>query len=124
MDFTPDPDLDALFAGGAEELVLMAREQYGLQLDYTDASVESVEALADLCYRTRPDEPSDEASFERTLAAISNDLGGYVGEVFRRNHAVLADWSCAQPASKRARGQPLALLPDDCRCRTRRRHVK
>jgi hypothetical protein len=73
-------------------LVEVARTRHNIALDWSDGSVEQIESLADVYWRTRPQSPPDPAAVQRMLVGIANDLGGYVGEVFRRNHGGEWGW--------------------------------
>jgi hypothetical protein len=87
MSFTEDALVAELLVGCAEELVAEAADRHGMTLDYSDDSVALVEKIAGLYYDARPLTPPDPDAFDLKLRALANDLGGYVGEVFRRNHA-------------------------------------
>jgi hypothetical protein len=86
MTFEADATVAQRFAECADELVDVARDTHHITLDFSDASVELVEEIADRYFRTRPIAPPDLAAFDQMLRGIANDIGGYVGEVFRRNH--------------------------------------
>ena len=69
-------------------------QRHNVTLDWSDASVERVETLADLFWSTRPRPklPWSRAAHRRELAGVANDLGAYIGEVFIRNHGGSWGW--------------------------------
>ena len=70
----------------ALEAIDFARAHYSKRLDWTDDSVQSIEAIAGHLHETLPDPPPS----EKEILALATMLGSYVGEVFRRNHG--ATW--------------------------------
>lgn len=91
MTFVPDPEVANVLAGCAAEMVKVARDRHSIDLDYSDASAEAVEGIAERFWQSRPTGPSDPAT-ERIIVGVSNDLGGYLGETFRRNHGGEWGW--------------------------------
>ena len=79
----------------SEDAVDFANLKFGMTLDFSSESIEKVEQIADTLYQARPRGflarifrrgPSD-ADVEQ----ICKMLGGYIGEVFRRNKG--GDWA-------------------------------
>ncbi len=84
--FIPDTKQADIGAEDAEALVDFAMRKFEIELDYSDASIEQVEIIAAAFYQSLkesgfPEEPLKNASYM---------LGGYIGEVIRRNHG--AEW--------------------------------
>ena len=70
----------------ANEMVQFATAELGLKLDWSDASIEQIEALAAELHGDYRREHAAFGDIERLVQL----LGSYVGEVFRRNHS--GDW--------------------------------
>ncbi len=86
----------------ARDLVLFARSELELKLDWTDASVRAVEELAGSLHadvRRRRAPPWE-------VAPLVEMIGSYVGEVLRRNHG--AEWGWVTVNGKRVLGLKLA----------------
>ena len=79
----------------SEDAVDFARQNFGVALDFSYASIEQVEAIADRLYRTIPHsfmaKLFRKVPSEADLDQICKMLGGYIGEVFRR--AKGGDWA-------------------------------
>ena len=87
-------NLNEIMAAFAEDAVPYARHHFGIELDYSVASIERVEEIAASLHATRPRgflarllrrEPSP-----RQVEILCRMLGGYLGEVFRRVRG--GDW--------------------------------
>lgn len=87
---TETPTVTDMMAAYAEDAVNLARVNFGVTLDYSEASIETVEACLAKLYDTRPKgffrklfRRGPTADEIRTVAMM---FGGYIGEVFRRHH--------------------------------------
>jgi hypothetical protein len=83
------PNVDDMMAAYATDGVEYAANTHGVELDYSEASVERVEALLAKLFDSRPKGfvgrllgkgPSPEQ-----IDLLAKAIGGYVGEVMRRN---------------------------------------
>jgi hypothetical protein len=84
--FTPDAQLGKAAEGLALDAVDVARESFGVTLDWTDGSILQVEKVLDRMYRKRAAEhPQPDV-----VARVVRSFGSYIGEVYRRNHG--ASW--------------------------------
>lgn len=94
----------------AEDAVNMARVNFGATLDYSEASIETVEACLAKLYDTRPKglfgklfRRGPTADEIQTAALL---FGGYIGELFWRHHG--GEWLLASvPGS----AEPIVTLP-------------
>ncbi|HMM77859.1 MAG TPA: DUF3806 domain-containing protein [Gammaproteobacteria bacterium] len=80
------------------DLVLFARSELELELDWSDASVRAVEELAGSLHadvRRRRAAPEE-------VAPLVTMIGSYLGEVLRRNHG--ADWGWVSVNGRRVLG--------------------
>jgi hypothetical protein len=84
--FTPDANVATEAGLGAEVFVKLARDLFSVELDYSDASIERVEQIAQNIQKTSRDRPPSNESVMR----LSYAMGGYIGETLRRNHE--AEW--------------------------------
>lgn len=87
---TETPTVTDMMVAYAEDAVAMAKVNFGMTLDYSEASIETVEACLAKLYDTRPKgllrklfRRGPTADEIRTVAMM---FGGYIGEVFRRHH--------------------------------------
>jgi hypothetical protein len=92
------PTINDMMAAYAEDAVDFARGRFGIPLDYSIASVEQIESVAEKLVQARPKgvfakflrkSPSDEE-----IQTVCKMLGGYIGEVYRR--AKGGDWAINQ----------------------------
>lgn len=78
-----------MMAAYAEDAVELARNQFGIDLDYSEASVQRVEEILDSLYRQRPSGPLvrlfRRGPSEEALRQHCYGWGGYIGEVMRRH---------------------------------------
>lgn len=90
--------INDMMSAYAEDAVDFARANFGIELDFSTASVEHVESIADRLYQSRPKGflskifrkgPSDEE-----IQQLCKMLGGYVGEIYRRVKG--GDWAINQ----------------------------
>lgn len=91
-NFTPDPEIQQIAEAYALDGRDFAEKAFHISLDWSDASVEKVEAILDDLYRQKQvmkPPPTDEQ-----VSIFSKMLGSYVGEVFRRNHG--AEWGMVE----------------------------
>jgi len=84
--FEPDPKIQQAAEAYSRDLVGFAWQQFGVALDWTDASIEKLESIATAFHddykRTRPPLKQVEPFYRM--------FGSYIGEVYRRNHG--AEW--------------------------------
>jgi len=86
--FSADPNIEKVAEAYALDAVDLSTKQLGIKLDWSDASVASVEkALAQLSasYANTNPKPTEEQ-----VMGFAKAYGSYVGEVYRRNHG--ATW--------------------------------
>ena len=85
----PEPTLNDVMAAYAQDAVDFARNNFNVELDYTNQSIERVEGIAARLYDAKPKGflakvfrkgPTDEQ-----VQGICKALGGYIGEVYRRS---------------------------------------
>lgn len=84
QSFVADPNVQKIATAYALDAVDLARSQFGISLDWSDASIEKVEkALVKMhaSYIATTPRPTPEQ-----VMSFSKGLGSYVGEVYRRNH--------------------------------------
>lgn len=85
-NFAPDARYLQIAEAYALDAVDVAQANFGVSLDWSDASVVGVEAMLDTMHREiRAANPSQE-----TIETFAKIFGSYVGEVYRRNHG--ATW--------------------------------
>jgi hypothetical protein len=86
VGFEADDKIRQVAEAYAADAVDLARETFGLTLDWSDDSVRKIEAILDRLHAEMPKaKPTEEQ-----LLQFAKILGSYVGEVFRRNHG--ATW--------------------------------
>jgi uncharacterized protein DUF3806 len=86
--FAPDPEIQQIAEAYALDARDYAQRAFHITLDWSDASVEKVEVILDDLYRQKQVMKSPPK--EEQVVTFAKMLGGYVGEVFRRNHG--AEW--------------------------------
>lgn len=82
--FVADPNIQKIAEAYSLDAVDMAKGQLGINLDWSDASIENVEkALAKMhaSYVVTWPKPTPEQ-----VMSFAKGFGSYVGEVYRRNH--------------------------------------
>ena len=87
-DFVADAAIQKAAEASAADAVVMAKRQFNIVLDGSDNSIDDVErALAAVhsVYATASPKPDD-----AQLMPLARAFGGYVGEVYRKNHG--ATW--------------------------------
>ena len=90
MEFRDDASVAAESAKVAASWVNVVKRHFGVELDYSDASIRDLERVAEEIFRTKP--PVEEQSDDFLLAfrQFTDQTGAYLGEVLRRNHG--AKW--------------------------------
>ena len=83
--FKIDNDVQQVAEAYSLDAVDAARENFGVTLDWSDASIERVEGVLAQLYAQRDSAPSDDVVW--TFAKM---FGSYIGEVYRKNHG--ATW--------------------------------
>lgn len=106
---TQAPTVTDMMIAYAEDAVAMARVNFGVTLDYSEASIETVEACLAKLYDTRPKGFFGKL-FRRGLTAdeiqtAAMMFGGYIGEVCRRHHG--GEWLLASAPGS---AEPLVTL--------------
>ena len=86
MEFRDDASVAAESAKVAASWVNVVKRHFGVELDYSDASIRDLERVAEEIFRTKP--PVEEQSDDFLLAfrQFTDQTGAYLGEVLRRNH--------------------------------------
>jgi hypothetical protein len=93
--FTPDQSVAHKARNRAREMVQFATVELGLKLDWSDASIEDIEALSGQLH----DDLRRARAAYGDVEKLAQLLGSYVGEVFRRNHG--GEWGIVDIRSKR-----------------------
>jgi len=82
------PTINDMMSAYSEDAVDLAKQKFGVALDFSNASIEKVEEIADQLYRSRPRgflaKLVRKGPSESDVEQICKMLGGYIGEVFRR----------------------------------------
>lgn len=84
QSFTPDVKVQKVAEAGALDAVRFAKQQFGITLDGSDASITEVEralALMHSSFITTTPRPTEEQAM-----SFAKAFGSYVGEVYRKNH--------------------------------------
>ena len=84
QSFSPDPKIQKIAEAYSLDAVDFSAKQFGIKLDWSDASIASVEkVLAQMSssYVSTSPKPTDEQ-----VMSFAKAYGSYVGEVYRRNH--------------------------------------
>ncbi|MEW6532780.1 MAG: hypothetical protein AB1473_18255 [Thermodesulfobacteriota bacterium] len=85
MGFEPDEQIQQIATAYAEDAIELARDHFGLTLDWSDESVRHVETiLAAFHSQILAANPSEDLVY-----GVAKALGSYVGEVFRKNHGAV-----------------------------------
>jgi hypothetical protein len=95
------PTINDVMSAYAEDAVDFARLRFHVTLDYSLSSVEQVESIAEQLYQSRPKgiigKLFKKAPSEEELQTVYKMLGGYIGEVLRRNKG--GEWAINQEFS-------------------------
>ena len=90
--------INDMMAAYAEDAVDFARTNFGISLDYANASVERVEFMAEQLVQARPKgfigKLLRKTPSEEEVEKVCKMLGGYIGEVYRRTKG--GDWGINQ----------------------------
>jgi hypothetical protein len=76
-NFEPDLEIQQIAESYALDMIDYAKQTYGIDLDWSDDSVQQVERIAVLHGEYEKAPPSDEQ-----IAPFNKMLGSYIGEVF------------------------------------------
>jgi hypothetical protein len=76
--FVPGPEVDALVQDFVASAVDIASGKFGLTLDFSEASIAQVEAMATTFHARLAEAPAE------SITHVARSLGSYVVEVFRR----------------------------------------
>ena len=82
--FTPDANVQKVAGAYAQDAVDMAKKQFNISLDWSDASIANVEkalAMMHSSFITTNPRPTEEQAM-----SFAKGYGSYIGEVYRRNH--------------------------------------
>jgi hypothetical protein len=82
MNFTNDDNVKTIVEAYALDAVDVARDNFGIKLDWSENSVKEVEAILDMLNKSLQKAPPPNDS----LWSFSKMFGSYIGEVYRRNH--------------------------------------
>lgn len=88
QSFLSDPNVQKVAEAYALDAVEFSKKNFGITLDWTDASISNVEkalALMHTSYTKTTPKPTD-----KQVMSFAKGFGSYVGEVYRRNHG--AEW--------------------------------
>jgi hypothetical protein len=88
QSFVADPNVQKIAEAYALDAVDLANSQFGINLDWSDASIENVEKVLvkmRASYVATTPRPTPEQ-----VMSFAKGFGSYVGEVYRRNHG--AEW--------------------------------
>ena len=84
-----EPTINDTMSALAHDAVDFANRNFGVVLDFSDASIERVESLAEELYQSIPQGMLSRlfhlSPSEGEIQSICNMLGAYIGEVFRRS---------------------------------------
>jgi len=86
--FDADPKIQKMAEAYALDTVNLAKTRFGIELDWSDASIADVEktlAQVHASYLATTPRPTEEQ-----VMSYAKGFGSYVGEVYRRNHG--GDW--------------------------------
>lgn len=86
--FEADSALAKSAAKKADELTQLVETQFQIKLDYSEDSIEELDAIMDQIHGMFIQEQPGEAS----LIPMAQGFGSYVGEVYRRNHDATWGW--------------------------------
>ncbi|WP_186420069.1 hypothetical protein [Bosea sp. CS1GBMeth4] len=86
--FSADPKVRAMTEAYSLDAVDHAKAHFGIELDWSERSVEAVEQL--LAQMNRMYVGSNPRPSEEEISAVAKAYGSYVGEVYRRHHG--AEW--------------------------------
>jgi hypothetical protein len=91
-NFEADAEIQKIAEAYALDMIDYAKQTHGIDLDWSDDSVQQVERIAALLHndyeKTRPS--------SEQVAPFYKMLGSYIGEVFRRNHGAKWGWVTLQ----------------------------
>jgi hypothetical protein len=82
--FTPDVNVQKVADAYAQDAVDMAKKQFNITLDWSDASIANVEKILTMMHTsfiTTTPRPTEEQAM-----SFAKGFGSYIGEVYRRNH--------------------------------------
>jgi Domain of unknown function (DUF3806) len=82
--FTADPQVQQIAEAYALDALDFTEHAFHIALDWSDASVERVEAILDSLYRQK--QTMEPPLMDEQVVTFAKMLGSYIGEVFRRNH--------------------------------------
>jgi hypothetical protein len=89
------PSLNETMLAYAEDAVAFASQQFGITLDYSHDSIQQTEKIAEAMFKTIPSgflgKLFQRGPSEEELDQFCKMLGGYIGEVYRRNRG--GDWA-------------------------------
>ena len=86
--FEADEDLAKRAAKKADELTQFAEAQFQVKLDYSEQSIEELDAIIDQLHAMFIDEQPPDAQ----LVPLAQGFGSYIGEVYRRSHQGSWGW--------------------------------
>jgi hypothetical protein len=87
--FEPDPKIQQAAEAYSRDLASFVRQQFGIALDWSDASIQKLESIA----TTFHDDYKMKRPPLKHVEPFYRMFGSYLGEVYRRNHG--AEWGWA-----------------------------
>jgi hypothetical protein len=100
QSFAPDPKIQKIAEAYSLDAVDFSAKQFGIKLDWSDASVANVEKVLEQMsssYASKSPKPTDEQ-----VMSFAKAYGSYVGEVYRRNHG--GEWGMVSIGANRFLG--------------------
>ena len=91
-NFEADQEIQKIAEAYALDMIDYAKQTYGIDLDWSDDSVQQVERIAALLHEEYQKTPPT----SEQIAPFYRALGSYIGEVFRRNHGAEWGWVTLQ----------------------------
>ncbi|MEM7468134.1 MAG: hypothetical protein AAF387_14765 [Pseudomonadota bacterium] len=88
LTFEADSALAKRAAKKAEELTQLFDAQFSTKLDYSDDSIDKLDAIVDEIHGSYVAEQPPETA----LLPVAQGIGSYIGEVYRRNHDAVWGW--------------------------------
>jgi hypothetical protein len=91
-NFEADPEIQKIAEAYALDMIDYAKLTHGIDLDWSDDSVQQVERIAAFLH----DEHEKAPPTDEQIAPFYKMLGSYIGELFRRNHGAEWGWVTLQ----------------------------
>jgi hypothetical protein len=98
ISFEADPKIRQMAEDSSRNMIHCAKEQFGIELDWSDDSIQEIERIAGRVHRSYL---KDGPPLGR-VASYYTMIGSYIGEVFRRNHG--GEWGVVTLNGERSPG--------------------